>query len=332
MELTEKQHQDFIWTWPSTHRKGKASLWLPYFQGVTKLGRGKPFQYKFSYNGGEFQADLRKIDFIMFYGASGDISLEFLDDLSKLDILFTIHRRQMTAPFIFHSSKTSNSGKHDVLTKQILARENEIRSSYVAKTLVRERIKSMKDYIEISEAKYKRLKSLRSVDLIRSTEAEASNAFWRTYYSRMDLYELSRRDREHPVNQALNAGSMFLAGIMLRWILFHKLSPSHGFLHVRTSFDSLVYDLIEPYRYLIEESVQKAYQEVGLEDNKLLTAKSLNNLKIGLKRPIYCPQTKQEVREKALLHGIVLSLRSYLIGDSKRFVIPTKGVRKVADR
>jgi len=197
MELTEEQHQDFIWTWPSVHSRGKASLWLPYFQGLEKLGRGKPYQYKFKYNGGEISVDLRKVDFIMFYGASGSLDLEFLDELSKLDIIFMIHRRQVGSPYVFHTNKSRSHGKTDVLSKQILARENQIKACHVARTLVKKRIKSMINFIEISDAKYKRLQKLRSVDSIRCLEAEASQAYWKSYFSELGIYDLSRRSREH---------------------------------------------------------------------------------------------------------------------------------------
>lgn len=32
---------------------------------------------------------------------------------------------------------------------------------------------------------------------------------------------------------------------MLRWVLLHRVSPTHGFLREPTEYPSLVYDLIE---------------------------------------------------------------------------------------
>jgi hypothetical protein len=42
---------------------------------------------------------------------------------------------------------------------------------------------------------------------------------------------------------------------------------------------------------------------------------------------VYCHETRQEVKRKALLHGVVLALRSYLLNETTRFVIPTEGKR-----
>lgn len=48
---------------------------------------------------------------------------------------------------------------------------------------------------------------------------------------------------------------------------------------------------------------------------------------IRLQEIVYVPQTRQEIKRKNLLHGIVLSLRSYLLGETKRFVVPTEGTK-----
>ena len=49
MEINELQHPNSVWTWKNNSRRQKASLWLPYFSGVTKV-RGD--RYCFEYNGG----------------------------------------------------------------------------------------------------------------------------------------------------------------------------------------------------------------------------------------------------------------------------------------
>ena len=115
---------------------------------------------------------------------------------------------------------------------------------------------------------------------------------------------------------------------MLRWVLFHKLSPHHGFLHEPTSYSALIYDLIEPYRYIIEDIVAEETIITPESSLKSLTAFTFTKIKEKFEQVVYVPQTHQEVRLKNLLHGIVLSLRSYLNGETKRFVIPTEGVKK----
>ena len=53
MEMTELSHQDSVWTWKSHRRASRASLWLPYFQGVSKL---KGTKYQFDYKGGSVES------------------------------------------------------------------------------------------------------------------------------------------------------------------------------------------------------------------------------------------------------------------------------------
>lgn len=63
----------------------------------------------------------------------------------------------------------------------------------------------------------------------------------------------------------------------------------------------------------------------GLTEGDWLTGKSISYLKETLEEPAYVPATRQTVRKKNLLHGVVLALRSYLVGDMKRLVIPVEG-------
>lgn len=250
MEIGEFQHQDFVWTWKSNRAGSRVSLWLPYFDGVERV---KGTRYRFRYNGGEFEADLKQVDFIMLYGASGTLPVQFLDDLNTQRITLFVHRRNLP------------------------------KSAYVAA------------YVARREA----------------------------YFDRLGI-ETSRRE-SGPWKSALDAGSMFLYGVVLRWILFHKLSPARGFLHLPTSYPSLAYDLMEPYRYLIEQATGAVFAKT--QDEAKLTAGTLARLKTVLDEPVYVPATRQTVRRKNLLHGGVLALRAYLVGESLRLVLPVEGVR-----
>ena len=129
------------------------------------------------------------------------------------------------------------------------------------------------------------------------------------------------------MQSALNAGSMFLSGVLLRWILMHRLSPSHGFLHEGSDYMGLVYDLMEPARYLIERAAAAGCE--GCEEEAGQFAKrTLSSLKRSLDGVVYVPSTRQFVRRKNLLHGLVLALRAYLNGDMRRFVPPVAGARR----
>ena len=313
--MDELQHPDSIWTWASSGRKSKASLWIPYLKSIVKI-KGNKGQWEVAFNGGEFQIDLNKVEVILFYGASGDVPLTFLDDLAARRIPALFHRRNLPDPYVFVPASRRDDA--DMLSAQVMVRHNAIKSCLIARTLVRERFKATK--FPITSGFYKGLSQLRDVKDIRLVEAHQSKTYWEKYFSDLGLAEMTRRS-ENPVSAALDAGSFFLYGILLRWVLMHKLSPAHGFLHVTTGYPSLVYDLMEPYRYIIEDAAAKCVR-MGSKD---LTEATLGEIKAALDEVVYVPSHRTYVRRKNLLHGAVLSLRSYLQGESKRLVLPTEG-------
>jgi len=324
-ETHELQHPDFIWTWKVSSQGNRESIWLPYLAEVAKKPRSSLWTLR--YNGGEIETDLRKIDFIMLYGASGNIPIEFLDALNTHRICLTIHRRNISKPYIFIPA--SGAGSDDLLSAQIIARSNERKTSYVARTLIRERFLATSCLSPISSTNFKRLASARNVVEVRNIEAVQATQYWAAFFQAIGLSSgMVRRNFPHPVNSALDAGSFFLHGILLRWILFHKLSPFHGFLHRPTNYPSLVYDLVEPYRHWIEVSVTKACADVGHENTQTLTAVTIEHLKRCLEEPVYVPSTRQTARRKSLLHGSVLALRAWLLNKQPRFVLPVEGEKR----
>ena len=326
MEINELQHPDFIWTWKSSSRSKKVSLWIPYLQSIERLPKGGSDRYTFTFNGGEVTCHLKELDFLMLYGASGQLPIEFLDRLCVYGIPLIIHRRNMPCPLVFHPAIAKQNP--DVLTKQILARENQIKRCYVARTLIEARIKQMKGLITIPAGRIVKLRNARSISEIRAIEAQITKRYWAKYFRQLSLENATRRDSDNPVSAALDACSFFMYGVLLRWVLFHKLSPCHGYLHEPTSYASLCYDLLEPYRYIIEASVSSAYLTSSDKDAQAFTARSINQLKNDLEETCYVPATRQTVAKKALLHGVVLALRAYLLGEVKRFNIPQAGDKK----
>ena len=324
MEINELQHLDFIWTWKSSSRSKKVSLWLPYFRLVKRRPKGESDRYTFYFNGGEVTCHLKEIDFLLFYGATGELPIEFLDKLNNYNIPLMIHRRNKTNPYVFYPTKSRQD--LDVLSQQILARKNLIKRCYIARTLILARLKKMIPTIQIPQTRIMQLKRARTLKNIRSIEALITKKYWRSYFDVLKIGSISRRDSSEPINAALDAGSFFIYGIILRWVLFHNLSPNHGFLHEPTGYSSLCYDLMEPYRYLIEEAVHESM--IDCSDTKNLTAISIGRLKEKLDETVYVPATRQRVANKTLLHGAVLALRSYLLAQSKRFILPEAGERK----
>lgn len=318
MEITEKQHPDSIWTWASNKRGARVSVWVPYLNAVEKK---KGNEWLLKYNGGEVVIAPDKVDLVMIYGPSGALPVAFIDDLAAARIALLIHRRNIGTPVVFLPGQRADQA--DCLSQQIRARDNRIRRAYIARTLVEARFAAIADTLSIAKSEIGVLRRLRSIDAIRNWEAERSRRYWSLYFDRLGAPDAGRRDGG-PLASALDAGSMFLLGVILRWVLVHKLSPSHAYLHSRSEYMSLIYDLMEPYRYMIELAVGEAAQN-HQGDPEALTAKTLANLKRLLDQPVYVPAARQQVRRKNLLHGIVLALRAYLVGDMKRLVVPAEG-------
>ncbi len=73
---------------------------------------------------------------------------------------------------------------------------------------------------------------------------------------------LTNRYASDVINALLNYGYTVLSGEIAKFVNGLGLDPYFGFYHkMRTSFQALIYDLIEPYRFLVDYSVFKIQEE-----------------------------------------------------------------------
>lgn len=67
---------------------------------------------------------------------------------------------------------------------------------------------------------------------------------------------ITKIDASDPINALLNYGYAVLAGEISKFVCGDDLDPYYGFYHKKhASFPSLVYDLMEPFRWLVDYSV-----------------------------------------------------------------------------
>lgn len=329
--MDDKQHPDSIWTWTTSARRGRAAIWVPYLQSVERIKGG----WALTYNGGRIDLDPKDADSILIYGATGSLPVPFLDDLARHRVPLMIHRRNLDDPYIFVPGARRDDA--DILSAQIRARDNQTKCAYVARSLIRERFKATR--FPVPASFYQALARQRSVEAARQMEAEQSRQYWAKYFSALGLADWGRR-HDNPVSAALDAGSFFLYGIVLRWVLMHRLSPAHGYLHVTTGYPSLAYDLMEPYRAWIEDTVFDLAARAGRRADEGgpaaaspdpgrvwegFTEKCLARLKDAMDEQVYLPSHRAIARRKNLLHGAVLALRSWLLGKTRRLVLPVEG-------
>lgn len=338
---------DFIWTHIKSANGYKRIYWIPYLQEIKEKSAGK---WHLKYHGGVLDLDLNLVDSIMIYGKDGTVSIEFLNECIKFNVLVILHKRTSKDIGVFYNGNTSASTAN--LVNQIIARENKIKSCYIAKVLVKYQIQQRQEFLSflgkegyfMSSSFFKRLSACKSVESVRYLESQAALKYWNMFFKYIEssvntkqvtnpFHDISSatalplqldntRRGVGPVQDALNAGSVFLTGVILRWIVLHRLSPAHGYLHVDSSYEGLVFDLIEPFRWIIELSVLKAVESGGLD---LLVSRSIENIKALLESSAYF-NTGQTSLYKTAMHGIVLSLIAYLKGSSPRFVVPVKTV------
>jgi CRISPR-associated protein Cas1 len=121
-----------------------------------------------------------------------------------------------------------------------------------------------------------RLSRASTVSELRTIEGRVAQRYWEAYAMVLPQHlEFQGRmtsthnsNASDPVNSALNYGYGLLEGECRRAINAVGLEPSVGFLHDFSDYQtkhSLVYDLEEPYRWLIEISVLQAFKSRVLD-------------------------------------------------------------------
>lgn len=301
-------------------RNKRVPLWFPYTESIEI----KKTTITYVYKGGEYTGDIKDALFIMFYGGVCDLSNDFLQLCSKYGVPLCIHRRNMPRA-IWITPSVQTTAKDDVLTKQILFRSNKKKQEHITKKLLKAKFKSMEWLIpypiRFDTRRY-------TVDEMRNIEAHHARKYWKKYYELLGAQEFSRRGEKHAISNTLNAVSKLVSGVILRYVIYHRLSPYHGFLHTPTDYPALIYDLMEPYRGYIDkvvfDTILKAKEE-GCDEKRYL-GRCIVAIEDFFDESIYTDTTRQIVSFQELMHGVVLSLSSYLQGKSRQFVPPIPGV------
>lgn len=292
----------------------KAPIWAPYLQSIEYNSRKKTVAIV--YEGGEVCEAIEDISHIMIYGETEKPHLNEVAQVVEAGVPVIYHRRNVNQAVWMVPGLRPDT--NDLLTKQILARVNEHKRRHITRELLRAKWKSQE---WLTGGWPHTLKMGMDVAAMRQVEAMNGAYYWRTYFERLNLRGQTRRE-DNKVANVLDAISKFVAGIALRYITYHHMSPYHGYLHEPTDYPALVYDLCESTRGYVEEVVLETIQVIGVEHERLLP-ECVNRLKTWLNEKVYTGATRQIVTNHELIHGSVLSLRSYLMGAAQKLVIPT---------
>ena len=275
----------------------------------------------FEYKGGVCDIDIKNTASILFYGAVCDIPEDFLALCTKRKVPICVHRRNMpNASWII---PTSGCGADDIISRQTAVRANEKKRAHIARKLLKAKFVGMN---WLAPEPFDFNTKLKTPEAMRSVEARHARMYWDKYYLALGLKGFSRRGASHTLKSVLDAVSKLIAGVILRYIIYHRISPYHAFLHTPTDYPSLIYDLMEPYRGYIEKVVFDAFKEreEGFDDKKMLGL-CISLVEDFLDMQVYCPATRQLVTFQELLHGNILALRAYLLGETRQFIVPIPG-------
>lgn len=290
----------------------RSPMWFPYLQSMKETKKGI---FEFVFNGGNEVTNLEDISSIMIYGESDTkLDQQILDKIARKGVPIILHRRNMTQPIYINGGLRPDP--QDTFSAQIIKRRQSRTRTHIARQLLIAKMKSMSYLVDPEK-----VPQFASIKLLRNIEAKHAKKYWRAYFARLGHPEWTRREK-NPASEALDGASKFISGIVLRWITYHHLSPYHGFLHEPTDYPSLVYDLMEPTRGIFEAILLEAFLSTN---NKNWLVYSISTLKEALDEQVYTTLTRQIVTRQELLHGTVLSLKYYLLGRQRKFLIPMPG-------
>lgn len=290
----------------------KSPMWLPYLNSIKEQRGGV---WLFEYNGGVEETKLDDISSIMIYGeCDTSLSTKHLEKIARAGVPIVIYRRNLAQPIYIYGGPRPDVD--DTITYQLVKRQQSRYCSHIARQLLSAKMRGMSYLVDPI-----RIPRTASIEKLRNIEAVHAKKYWGAFFDKLGEPEWSRRGK-NPASEALDATSHFLAGIILRWITYHHLSPYHGFLHETTDYPSLVYDIMEPYRGIIESELLLIFKDFPIDK---WTMCAIDCVKTLLDEKTYVPLTRQIATKHELLHGCVLSLKYYLLGKQRRFLIPLPG-------
>jgi len=193
----------------------------------------------------------------------------------------------------------------------------------------------------------------KTVDEVRSVEARAAEVYWRAFQkavpAKLEFRSRSTRARNRqynasdPVNSLLNYGYAFLQSSARRAINTTGLDASLGYLHEdRPATTPLVYDLQEPFRWLVDYSLLRmVLSRVFSWDDFYFTG---DDYRIRIKPPLldrYADLLREQFNYGVMYCGkrlpwdtLILrkcqELARYLVGKTARFDLNTP--KPVLDR
>lgn len=236
----------------------------------------------------------RKIDFdkLIISGNSGNISLSAIKWITKQkrDIAILDWNGRLVTSI---SAPLANLGANRLA--QYEAAKDSAKKAKIAKWIINQKIEgtlrvlewlktrrphfSWNDKIQQCASNLDKISEFKN---LLYTEAMVSQHYWKAiasvieqrweFLSRNSRDVVSSRDADDPVNALFNYGYSILESECWKAVNTVGLEPYVGFIHkTYTNKAPLIYDLQEPFRWIIEKSVLKILQEKTVKKSDFIT-------------------------------------------------------------
>jgi CRISPR-associated protein Cas1 len=225
-------------------------------------------------------------DSIIIHGHSGYISLQAFHWLSRNDIpVFVMNYdgniiSSLLPPTTIKADlrsaqfQTANDQKKKLTIARSLVQAKFVRSLQVLDWLA-ERYDIEREVLRVRKEAMKLLKASSTVQ-VRTVEAHVAQRYWEAFRKTLPeplgfhgrLTTTTNKHASDPVNLALNYGYGFLEAECRMAINIVGLEIGVGFLHDSADYQTkqaLVYDLQEPFRFLVDVTVRKAFESGALD-------------------------------------------------------------------
>lgn len=231
----------------------------------------------------EFKPRRMPHDSVVIDGQTGTISLAAIKWLMRHDVPLFILDYNGT---LLSSTLPREPVNGPLKIAQIHAYNDEVKRFYLARRLVEAKAQSTLDVMKWLDARYgglssvqpdfgkesERLNECKSLSRLLMVEGRIAEIYWRYlqqilpdkfgFVSRM--HETHQMNASDPINALLNYGYAVLESECRKALNSVGLEPTVGYLHeARQTKSPLVYDLQEPYRWLIDTTVISCLESGG---------------------------------------------------------------------
>jgi len=224
----------------------------------------------------EFQPRRMSYDSIVIDGQTGTLSLAAIKWLMRHNISVFVLDYNGT---LLSSTLPREPVNGPLKIAQVDAYKDAARRFYIAKRLVEAKAQRTMDVMKWLAARYgelashvqsdltnelERLEQCESLPRLLSIEGRIADVYWRylqqvlpvRFGFRSRMHETHQMNASDPVNVLLNYGYAILESQCRKALNSVGLEPTVGFLHeARQTKHPLVYDLQEPYRWLVDTAV-----------------------------------------------------------------------------